>query len=348
MDKFMRIVFLLLVLILIVHVYGQGITKIGTTAAGFLNIDIGACGCGMGSAFIAKSDDATGVYWNPAGLSLTKNIELNYTYSNFEPDLDFRFLSIIFLKKVWGTFNLNGTYFNMGKMERMTIDQPYGTGEYFEASSKALGFSYSYQIIQYISLGITSKYIEEKIYHSKADGFALDGGIICTIPFYSLRFGFSFSNYGTKLQMSGKDMLAQIDIDTSISGNNSNINAILKNDSYDLPRLIRFGMAFDLLDKVKSANYNIVFDGVKLKDEDLIFNLGYEFIFKEFLYIRNGYINFFEQNKYKRRSCYGIGLRFKIKDIIALKFDYANQDKEYSDDYKVYSFGLELLFMQNK
>jgi hypothetical protein len=37
-------------------------------AGEFLKIPVGARALGMGSAFVALADDATGVYWNPAGL----------------------------------------------------------------------------------------------------------------------------------------------------------------------------------------------------------------------------------------------------------------------------------------
>ena len=38
----------------------------GTTAAQFLSINQGARASGMGSAYVAVSDDPTAIYWNPA------------------------------------------------------------------------------------------------------------------------------------------------------------------------------------------------------------------------------------------------------------------------------------------
>jgi hypothetical protein len=297
----------------------------------------------MGSAFVAKADDATGVYWNPAGLSFIKNIELNYSYSNFVGDVTLEYFSLVVLLKKWGTLNLNTTFFNMDKMEITTLSQPDGTGEYFDAGSKSIGLSYSYKIIQFLSFGVTFKYIEEKIYHCKAKGYAFDVGIIYIFPIHNLRAGLSLSNYGTKMQMKGRDMLIQPDIDPSNSGNNAPLNAILKTDKFDLPKLIRFGMTFDLLDKIENLNFDIACNGVKHKNEDLFFNLGAEFIYNNLLFLRMGYINFLEQNREKRRLCYGFGLRLNFVNTLALKLDYACQDKEPFTDYIVYSIGLELL-----
>ncbi len=49
-----------------------GVDKTGTTAAKFLSIDIGARAVGMGGAFTSIANDATAMYWNPAGLSFYK------------------------------------------------------------------------------------------------------------------------------------------------------------------------------------------------------------------------------------------------------------------------------------
>ncbi|RQW03479.1 hypothetical protein EH223_09880, partial [candidate division KSB1 bacterium] len=49
--------------------FAQEVTKVGTTAAGFLNIDVGARAIGMGGAYVAVSDDIMSMYWNVAGIS---------------------------------------------------------------------------------------------------------------------------------------------------------------------------------------------------------------------------------------------------------------------------------------
>ena len=43
-----------------------GQSNVGTTAAAFLDIGIGARSLSMGGAFTAVANDVTALYWNPA------------------------------------------------------------------------------------------------------------------------------------------------------------------------------------------------------------------------------------------------------------------------------------------
>ena len=52
--------------------FAVDVSKVSTTAAPFLEIDVGSRAVGMGSAFVAVANDATALYWNVAGLSRLK------------------------------------------------------------------------------------------------------------------------------------------------------------------------------------------------------------------------------------------------------------------------------------
>ena len=53
----------------------------GTTSANFEKIGMGARAAGMGDAFAAVADDATAMYWNPAGLVLARGTEFSLTHT---------------------------------------------------------------------------------------------------------------------------------------------------------------------------------------------------------------------------------------------------------------------------
>ena len=64
------------------------VTKTGTTAAKFLSVGIGARANAMGSAFTSVANDASALYWNPAGTADLSKYEAMFTYTSLFKDLD--------------------------------------------------------------------------------------------------------------------------------------------------------------------------------------------------------------------------------------------------------------------
>ena len=72
---------------LITSVYA--VDKTGTTAAKFLSIGEGSKASGMGGAFTSIANDATAMYWNPAGLSFNNTKEVYFNHANWIADISF-------------------------------------------------------------------------------------------------------------------------------------------------------------------------------------------------------------------------------------------------------------------
>src|SRR5579862_1504726 len=70
--------FLLAPLSLLAQVNGAG-----STSTNFQKIGEGARAVAMGEAFSSVSDDATAVFWNPAGLILAKGTQFNLTHAEW-------------------------------------------------------------------------------------------------------------------------------------------------------------------------------------------------------------------------------------------------------------------------
>jgi len=68
----------------------------GGAAGGFLRYGVGGRAMGMGRAFVSISDDASGVYWNPAGIIGAERIELTSMYTDLYYDTQYGHLGFIY------------------------------------------------------------------------------------------------------------------------------------------------------------------------------------------------------------------------------------------------------------
>jgi long-subunit fatty acid transport protein len=307
------------------QVHGQKVTKVGTTAARFLAIDIGARAVGMGGAYTTIAGDPSAVYWNPAGLAGFQGGQVLFNHAKWLADINIDFAAVAIPLQKWGTLGLAGTFLTMDAMEVTTVSQPMGTGEKFDAGSYAFAVSYANRLTDRFSIGGNVKFIHENIYHSDANGMAFDVGTLFQSPFMGIVIGASISNYGTKMQMSGRDMLVQSDVNPQISGNNENINAHLQTDAYDLPLMFRLGVGVDLLKGASRNSLILAVDALHPNDDTESLNLGAEYGFNRMVFLRAGYKSLFAKDSELGLSC-GAGVRFRIAGASDLSVDYAYQD----------------------
>jgi hypothetical protein len=301
------------------------VTKVGTTAARFLNIDIGARAVGMGGAYTTIAEDASAVYWNPAGLAGLKRSQVFFNHAKWLADISLDFAAVAIPLQRWGTLGVGATFLTMDDMEVTTVNQPMGTGEKFSAGSYAFTLGYANMLTDRFSIGGNIKYIHESIYHSGSSGLAFDLGTLFKSQFYGLIIGASISNYGTKMQMSGQDMLIQADVNPKISGNNENINAHLQTDAFDLPLLFRLGVGVDLLKGRSRSNLIVGLDAVHPNDDTESLNLGAEYAFDRTAYLRAGYKSLFAKDS-ETGMTFGAGVRLRISGSSDLNVDYAYQN----------------------
>jgi len=321
-------------------VHGQSVSKVGTTAAGFLNIEVGSRAIGMGGAYTTIVADPTAVFWNPAGLVRSPQTSTVFHHTSWLDEIQFNFAALAVPISGFGTIGLGATFLTMDDMERTTLDQPDGTGEMFGAGSYALSASYARSLTDRFSIGGSFKYIHEYIYHSSASGIAFDIGTHYVSQFNGLMIGMSITNYGTKMQMSGRDMLIQSDISPLVYGNNENINANLQTDAFDMPLMFRVGIAMDLLQGRGDNNLLMALDAMHPNDDVENLNLGVEYGYKQTVFLRAGYKSLFARDS-EQGVTVGGGLHLKWVNLPALYVDYAYQTFGVWDNVQMFTLGLE-------
>lgn len=319
--------------------FGQKVTKTGTTAAPFLVIDAGARGVGMGSAFVSVANDISAMYWNPAGIARLSQPEATFNYTRWIADVQYNYTAIAVPIPQIGVLGANATFVSMDEMDVTTVSAPEGTGETFSMGSYAFGISYARNLTDRFSIGFNAKFIQERIYHSSAKGIAFDIGTLFDTQLNGLRIGMSISNYGTKMQMRGRDMLIQVDVDASKHGNNENINASLQTDTYDLPLLFRVGVSMDVLAGKYNSHLILSVDALHPNDNVESLNLGAEYTYRQWVALRCGYQGLFKRHS-EEGLCAGGGLNYRISGNTTLHVDYAWGDFGRLNEIQKFSLGI--------
>jgi len=339
--KIKSITSLLLAFLLTFNLNAQEVTKTGTTAAKFLSIGIGPRANAMGAAYTSVANDASAMYWNPAGIASLKKTQALFTYTKMFADINLNYFGLVIPVGDYGNLGVNITAINYGKMEVTTEMHPDGIGETFSAGSYAFGLSYARYITENFIVGVNFKYIREDISSSSAQGFAFDIGTIFTTPFYGVKFATSIANYGTKMQMRGDDLIVQHDTDPQRNGNNSSLDAYLATDAFDLPLRLQIGLSRDF-EFMKGQRFTFAVDANYPNDNKQWVNVGGELaLFDETVFIRGGYKTLFLEDSQEGLT-FGFGLHYYGFGAFILAVDYSYQQYKYLDN--THSFGVSLTF----
>lgn len=298
----------------------ESVSKVGTVGATFLEIGVGARAVSMGSAFVAVVDDATSMYWNPAGLSRLPSNEAAFMHANWFVDASFDYAAISLRLGDFGVLGLAFTSLSVDEEPVRTVLQPEGTGELFEGGSTAIGIAYAFAITDAFSIGFGAKFISETIWHTSASGFALDVGTLFKTSLNGMKIGMSISNFGTKMQMSGSDQAVLIDPDPTKAGNNSQIPGKYDTQGWDLPLIFRVGVAMDVINSAEHR-LTLALDAAHPNNNTEYVNAGAEYGFNDVVFLRGGYANAFV-NDGETDLTLGAGVKYSV-GAVAFKFDYA-------------------------
>ena len=297
------------------------VSNVGTTAASFLDIGIGARSLSMGGAFVAVADDPTALYWNPAGMVNIGRPTAHFFHSPWLADIRFNHSALVVPFDRSSTFGFFITSVTMDEMQVRTVKIPEGTGEYFSVSNVALAGSFARRLTDRFSFGFNVKYIQEKIWHMNAGGLAVDLGSLFITKNSGLRIGMSISNFGGKISMEGYDTEVDYDVDETMYGNNDKIDAYLNAMDWPLPLVFRAGVSKDVIQS-EIHKLTLAGDAVHPNNNVEYLNLGFEYIFRGILAIRGGQA-FLGMEDSKQGLTFGAGLNYQIPRGPRITIDYS-------------------------
>jgi long-subunit fatty acid transport protein len=333
-----KISILLICIICSEKVYSQ--TYTGSSAGQFLKIEVGARSVGMGGAYVAVANDASAIFWNPAGIAKLKNNSVSLSHTLWFAETNHDFAGLVLKISEGQAIALSYNSLSMPDMKVTNEVYQDGTGEYFSASDIALGLSYSLNITNEFSIGFTGKYVSQNIWHMNASAFALDVGVMYNSPIEGLTLGMAITNVGSQIKYEGEDNFIYYSYDQKLNGNSDNIYSEIKMDSWDLPMLFKVGLAYQLI----SSEWNsflISCDAVHPNDYSEYVNIGFEYGYRELFFLRGGYKSLFKIDSEEGLTG-GVGVLYYLTDLVPMSVDYSYSDFGRLND--IHRFSVEIGF----
>ncbi|MCP4544876.1 MAG: UPF0164 family protein [bacterium] len=213
----------------------------GTSGLLFLRLGVGERAAGMGEAYTAMADDATALYWNPAGLAALENTQLHLMHNEWMLSLRHEFIGIAHPTSL-GTFAVGVTALNMDEME-LREDTPSATPiGHFSAFDLAVHAGYGREIKSGVQAGAAMKMIYSRLYEENAKGLLFDLGIRYRGEIPGLTVAAAILNLGGKFSY--------------------------VNEQFDAPRTIKLGGAYNLPFQPAEGELYLAYDLLLVSDSD--------------------------------------------------------------------------------
>lgn len=263
---------------------GRSFAEPGATSLEFLRIGQGARGVAMGGAFTAVVNDATSMYWNPAGLGAVRSAQVTFQTNQYIADIDQNYLALAF-PTLFGNFGMSANVLSIDDIERTTLTsgQAGQVLGFYGARDMAMDVGWGMEVLNGVSVGLAGRFITSRIYDQSGTAFAGDVGIqLRPLEFWTI--GAAVKNFGTGIKY-------------------------LKFEE-PLPRSLRLGTALNLL---PNRNLTLSLDLNKVKYDDFFINFGTEYTLLKHISFRLGYT--LENKDVDEGMTAGLGVRFKILDL---------------------------------
>jgi outer membrane protein OmpA-like peptidoglycan-associated protein len=163
----------------------------GTTAANFLSMGAGARPAGLGEAFTAVADEASGMYYNPAGPAFMYSPELQAMHSLWLGDLTYSYLGYVH-PTLSGTYGIGFQYLTGPAIPKLANGVRTGDFSYYDTAATLL---YAARLNDTFALGFTLRGLQSQIDTSGLTACTGDFGFL----YRTIEEGFSFGAAGQNL-----------------------------------------------------------------------------------------------------------------------------------------------------
>ncbi len=252
--------------------------RAGISAFQFLKLGVGARGVAMGESFVAVANDASALYWNPAGLVQFEENQAFASHTDYVVDISHEYFGAVYHLSPQDAVGAAVTSLHMAKMEITTELQPYGTGRFFSFGDVGVGVTYARRMTDQFSFGTTVRYVEETLDVLKMRSVMVDIGTYYWTGLNTIRFAVVISNFGADVKPTSPEQPVYT------FGGSSSVPSF---QSYSLPTVFRFGVAFEPLQtEQQQLTASIQLNHPNDNSEHV--RIGLEYGWEKTLYLRCG------------------------------------------------------------
>lgn len=339
MKKISNLLIIVFALLLALDVYAGGGNRIGTGGAAQLLVPVGPRGIAMGEANIATSYGVESLFWNPAGVAKMDNsTSVMFSHMSYIADIGVQYGAVSTNFEGFGVLSLSLKSISVGDILVTTERNPDGTGATFSPQMLTAGVSYSRQLTERISVGITANYVTETLGDVTAKGISFNAGVIYDdlANINGLSIGIAMKNVGPQMKYDGSGLLIKADADL----NRPPAYYKIESAPFDLPSAFEIGLGYKpVLDEMNSLQFSGLFQNNNFSSDE--YKLGAEYGYNDMFFARLGYqlAPNIDKEDYLFGFTAGVGLKFDFEGI-GLKVDYAYRDTQYFDGNHVFALSL--------
>jgi len=306
----LTVVFLSAVVVMPAH---SALKKVAQTGLQFLKVDFGARPAAMGGAFMMVGNDASAMFYNPAGIAKMQS-GFDFFAGNVSWIAGIQYYATGLVKDLgnWGSVGVSAIYCDYGDDIAGTRvaanEKGYEETGSVNVGAYTVGLTYARKLTNKFTVGGQIKYAQEHLGESllavggssvqnKVSGIAYDFGTIFYPGFKSFRVGMSIRNFSNQFKY--------------------------QQYAFQLPLTFTLGFAMDVLDLIGEHRNTLLLavDAIHPRDYTERINVGGEYVFNNLVAVRAGY----KYNYDEEGLCAGLGVQHTFAGV-GIRLDYAYSD----------------------
>ncbi|MGH8003800.1 MAG: PorV/PorQ family protein, partial [Limisphaerales bacterium] len=229
---------------------------------------------GMGGSFVSVADDASAVFWNPAGLARLSYGELDFSHVTLPEGSEYDFTGLAYPTIKAGTFALG--FLRAGTDGIFSRDSRAADLGLTSFSETQFLLAYGYPLFKFLKVGGTAKLYNQSLAGYSANAIGADAGVLVE-PYENLFFG-----------LNAQDIVSS--------------DLQLNTSKESIPKNFKAGTSYLLPLRQSPWGIRVAVDAEKSEKAPVAWHAGAELSYRNAFFVRGGYD--------RENIAFGVGLSY--------------------------------------